>query len=46
MWPFKQKTKPARVSLPVTLHAKYDVAQTIPFMKVFADHMACWNLAG
>ena len=28
MWPFKTKTKPARISLPVTLHAKYDAAQT------------------
>ena len=28
MWPFRTKTKPARISLPVTLHAKYDAAQT------------------
>jgi len=28
MWPFKSKSKPARVSFPPALHAKYDAAQT------------------
>lgn len=28
MWPLKPKTRSARVSFPVTLHAKYDAAQT------------------
>jgi hypothetical protein len=28
MWPFKPKSKPARISFPPALHAKYDAAQT------------------
>jgi hypothetical protein len=28
MWPLKSKSRPRRLSLPVTLHARYDAAQT------------------
>lgn len=39
MWPFRRKTKPIRTSVPVTLHAKYDAAQTT------RENMRHWAMA-
>jgi len=39
MWPFKRKKQSVRVTVPVTLHAKYDAAQTT------RENLRHWSMA-